>query len=145
MFAGVEHRIEFCGEVGGAKYYNDSKGTNVDAAITALKALEKNVILIAGGDGKSQDFLPFVENYNGSVKHMVLLGRDAKIIAQACDERGFKDYSFGKDMEECVKICYELAEAGDNVLLSPACASWDMYKNFEERGNHFKGIVAKLK
>ena len=144
-FAGVEHRIEFCGEVNGAKYYNDSKGTNVDAAVTALRALEKNVILIAGGDGKSQDFEPFIENFNGSVKHMVLIGRDAKLIAEAADKCGFKDYSFGKDMEECVKICHELAVEGDNVLLSPACASWDMYKNFEQRGDHFKGIVAKLK
>lgn len=143
-FAGVEHRIEFCGEVNGAKYYNDSKGTNVDAAVTALRALEKNVILIAGGDGKSQDFVPFIENFNGSVKHMVLLGRDAKIIAEAADKCGFKDYSFGKDMEECVKICHELAAEGDNVLLSPACASWDMYKNFEQRGDHFKGIVKAL-
>lgn len=143
-FAGVEHRIEFCREVNGAKYYNDSKGTNVDAAVTALRALEKNVILIAGGDGKSQDFKPFIENFNGSVKHMVLIGRDAKLIAQACDDCGFKDYSFGKDMEECVKICHELAVEGDNVLLSPACASWDMYKNFEQRGDHFKGIVAQL-
>lgn len=144
-FAGVEHRIEFCGEVNGVKYYNDSKGTNVDAAVTALRALEKNVILIAGGDGKSQDFEPFIENFNGSVKHMVLIGRDAKLIAEAADKCGFKDYSFGKDMEECVKICHELAVEGDNVLLSPACASWDMYKNFEQRGDHFKGIVAKLK
>lgn len=144
-FAGVEHRIEFCGEVNGVKYYNDSKGTNVDAALTALRALEKNVILIAGGDGKSQDFEPFVENFNGSVKHMVLLGRDAKIIADAADKCGFKEYSFGKDMEECVKICHELAVEGDNVLLSPACASWDMYKNFEQRGDHFKGIVNQLK
>lgn len=143
-FAGVEHRIEFCGEVKGAKYYNDSKGTNVDAALTALRALEKNVILIAGGDGKSQDFVPFVENFNGSVKHMVLLGRDADIIAEAAEKCGFKDYSFGKDMEECVDTCYKLAEEGDNVLLSPACASWDMYKNFEQRGEHFKNIVSKL-
>ena len=145
VFAGVEHRIEFCGEVNGAKYYNDSKGTNVDAAVTALRALEKNVILIAGGDGKSQDFEPFIENFNGSVKHMVLIGRDAKIIAEAADKCGFKDYSFGKDMEECVEKCYELATEGDNVLLSPACASWDMYKNFEQRGDHFKNIVSKLK
>ena len=144
-FAGVEHRIEFCGEVNGAKYYNDSKGTNVDAAVTALRALEKNVILIAGGDGKSQDFEPFIENFNGSVKHMVLIGRDAKLIAEAAEKCGFKDYSFGKDMEECVKICHELAVEGDNVLLSPACASWDMYKNFEQRGDHFKGIVSMLK
>ena len=143
-FAGVEHRIEFCGEVNGAKYYNDSKGTNVDAAVTALRALEKNVILIAGGDGKSQDFVPFIENFNGSVKHMVLLGRDAKLIAEAADKCGFKEYSFGKDMEECVEICHKLAVEGDNVLLSPACASWDMYKNFEQRGDHFKGIVKAL-
>ncbi len=143
-FAGVEHRIEFCGQVNGAKYYNDSKGTNVDAAVTALRALEKNVILIAGGDGKSQDFEPFIKSFNGSVKHMVLLGRDAKIIAEAADKCGFKEYSFGKDMEECVKICHDLAVEGDNVLLSPACASWDMYKNFEQRGDHFKGIVAQL-
>ncbi|MBR6529503.1 MAG: UDP-N-acetylmuramoyl-L-alanine--D-glutamate ligase [Firmicutes bacterium] len=143
-FAGVEHRIEFCGEVNGAKYYNDSKGTNVDAAVTALRALEKNVILIAGGDGKSQDFVPFIENFNGSVKHMVLLGRDAKLIAEACDKCGFKEYSFGKDMDECVEICHKLAVEGDNVLLSPACASWDMYKNFEQRGDHFKGIVKAL-
>ena len=143
-FVGVEHRMEFCREVNGIKYYNDSKGTNVDAALTALSALEKNVILIAGGDGKSQDFVPFIENFNGSVKHMVLIGRDAKIIAEAAEKCGFKDYSFGKDMEECVKKCHELAEEGDNVLLSPACASWDMYKNFEQRGDHFKGLVASL-
>ncbi len=144
-FAGVEHRIEYCGEINGVKYYNDSKGTNVDAGLTALRALERNVILIAGGDGKSQDFIPFVENFNGSVKHMVLLGRDAKIIAEAADKCGFTNYSFGKDMDECVKMCYELAESGDNVLLSPACASWDMYKNFEQRGDHFKAAVAALK
>ena len=144
-FAGVEHRIEFCGDINGVKFYNDSKGTNVDAALTALRALEKNIILIAGGDGKSQDFMPFVENFNGSVKHLVLLGRDAKIIAEAADKCGFKDYSFAKDMEECVEKSFELAVEGDNVLLSPACASWDMYKNFEQRGDHFKSVVAKLK
>lgn len=144
-FAGVEHRIEFCGEIDGVKFYNDSKGTNVDAAVTALRALEKNVILIAGGDGKSQDFIPFVDNFNGSVKHMVLLGRDANLIAEAAKKCGFEDFSFAKDMEECVKKSFELAESGDNILLSPACASWDMYKNFEQRGDHFKDIVATLK
>lgn len=144
-FAGVEHRIEFCGEINGIKFYNDSKGTNVDAAVTALRALEKNVILIAGGDGKSQDFVPFIENFKGSVKHMVLLGRDAGLIAEAAKKCGFEDFTFAKDMEECVKKSFELATAGDNVLLSPACASWDMYKNFEQRGDHFKSIVAALK
>ncbi len=143
-FGGVEHRIEYCGEKNGVKFYNDSKGTNVDAAVTALRAIEKNVILIAGGDGKSQDFEPFIAEFNGSVKHMVLIGRDAKLIAEAADKAGFKDYSFGADMEECVEKAVAVAEAGDTILLSPACASWDMYKNFEQRGDHFKEIVAKL-
>ena len=83
--------------------------------------------------------------YQKDVQYVISVSaNDAKLIAEACDDCGFKDYSFGKDMEECVKICHELAEEGDNVLLSPACASWDMYKNFEQRGDHFKGIVAQL-
>lgn len=143
-FGGVEHRIELCGEKNGVKFYNDSKGTNVDAALTALRAIEKNIVLIAGGDGKSQDFKPFVDNFNGSVKHMVLIGRDGPVIAKACDEAGFSAYSYGKDMEECVAKAVSIAEPGDTVLLSPACASWDMYKNFEQRGDHFKDIVSKL-
>lgn len=143
-FKGVEHRIEFCRELNGVRYYNDSKGTNVDAAITALKALEKNIILIAGGDGKSQDFDPFLEEFNGRVKHMILLGRDAKIIAASADKVGFDRYTFAQNMEECVEKAFALAEPGDSVLLSPACASWDMYKNFEVRGDHFKDCVNKL-
>lgn len=143
-FKGVEHRIEYAGEIDGVKYYNDSKGTNVDAALTAIRAIEKNIILIAGGDGKSQDFAPLLSGFNGAVKHMVLIGRDGPIIANEADKVGFKEYSYGKDMEECVKLAKELAEPGDTVLLSPACASWDMYKNYEQRGEHFKGIVDAL-
>lgn len=143
-FGGVEHRIEFSGEIDGVKYYNDSKGTNVDATVTALRAIEKNIILIAGGDGKSQDFEPLIQQFNGSVKHMVLLGRDAGIIAAAADKYGFKDYTFAKNMNECVQIASQIAVAGDTVLLSPACASWDMYNNFEQRGDHFKECVARL-
>lgn len=143
-FKGVEHRIEYSGMIDGVKFYNDSKATNVDAALTALRAIEKNVVLIAGGDGKSQNFEPFIKNFNGSVKHMILLGRDGKIIAEAADKEGFKSYTYAKDMEECVRKAFEIAEEGDTVLLSPACASWDMYDNFEQRGNHFKEIVARL-
>lgn len=143
-FGGVEHRIEFSGEIDGVKYYNDSKGTNVDATVTALRAIEKNIILIAGGDGKSQDFEPLIQQFNGSVKHMVLLGRDAGIIAAAADKYGFKNYTFAKNMNECVQIASQIAVAGDTVLLSPACASWDMYNNFEQRGDHFKECVARL-
>lgn len=143
-FAGVEHRIEYCGEVDGVRYYNDSKGTNTDAAITAIKAIKKNIILIAGGDGKGQEFDSFVEAFKGSVKALILLGRDGKIIADAADRNGFTNYLFCKDIPDCVRKAAEIAEPGDTVLLSPACASWDMYENFEQRGNHFKECVATL-
>jgi len=143
-FGGVEHRIEFSGEINGVKYYNDSKGTNVDATVTALRAIEKNIILIAGGDGKGQVFDELIENFKGSVKHMILLGRDAGLIAEAADKYGFKEYTFARDMNECVQKASEMAVSGDTVLLSPACASWDMYTNFEQRGDHFKDCVAKL-
>jgi len=143
-FGGVEHRIEYCGTIEGVKYYNDSKGTNTDAAVTALRALKENIILIAGGDAKGQDFDDFIKGFNGSVKTMILLGRDAGFIQEAADRQGFKDYVFCKDMEECVAKAHELAVPGDHVLLSPACASWDMYKNFEQRGDHFKECVSRL-
>ena len=143
-FGGVEHRIEFSGEINGVKYYNDSKGTNVDATVTALRAIEKNIILIAGGDGKGQEFDELIEKFEGSVKHMILLGRDARLIAEAADRFGFKDYTYAKTMNECVQKAAEMAVSGDTVLLSPACASWDMYNNFEQRGEHFKECVAQL-
>ena len=144
-FGGVEHRLEFCGEIGGVRYYNDSKGTNTDAAETALNALEKNVILIAGGDAKGQNFDEFAKHLPGCVKHMILLGRDAHFLQESCDRIGYHEYTYCKDMEECVKAASQIAEPGDAVLLSPACASWDMYDNFEQRGRHFKACVEGLK
>ena len=143
-FRGVEHRIEFCAAVDGVNYYNDSKGTNTDATITAIKAIGKDMILIAGGDAKKQDFTPLAAELPGKVKKVVLLGRDAYMIQEACDKAGFTDYVFCKDMDECVRTAHELAEPGDTVLLSPACASWDMYSNYEQRGQHFKECVRKL-
>lgn len=143
-FGGVEHRIEFCGTVDGVSYYNDSKGTNIDAAVTAIRAIEKNIVLIAGGDAKGQVFDDFIKAFQGSVKKMILLGRDGHLIAEAADRCGFADYVSCKDMEACVRKAYELAEPGDTVLLSPACASWDMYTNFEQRGEHFKNCVSRL-
>ncbi len=143
-FRGVEHRIEYCGEVDGVKYYNDSKGTNTDATITAINAIGKNIILIAGGDAKKQEFTPLAAELEGKVKKLVLLGRDAYMIQEACDKAGYTDYVFAKDMSECVKKAHDLAEEGDTVLLSPACASWDMYSNYEQRGKHFKECVRNL-
>ncbi len=143
-FPGVEHRIEFCGRLDDVDYYNDSKGTNVDAALIALKALENGIILIAGGDGKSQDFTEFADHLDGCVEALVLLGRDAPLIEAAARKAGFSKIYNCKDMEECVRKAAELARPGDKVLLSPACASWDMYDNFEQRGRHFKQCVKMM-
>jgi len=143
-FGGVEHRIEYSGEIDGVKYYNDSKGTNIDAALTALRAIDKNIILIAGGDAKGQIFDEFITGFNGSVKKMLLMGRDAHFIQEAADRHGFSDYEYCKNLDECVNRAHQIAEPGDTVLLSPACASWDMYDNFEQRGEHFKECVSRL-
>ena len=143
-FGGVEHRIEYCGTIDGVDYYNDSKGTNVDAAVIALKALKDRVILIAGGDGKGQDFSELAEHFDGAVKELILLGRDAGIIEKCARDHGFTDIHTCRDMPECVRRAAELAEPGDRVLLSPACASWDMYDNFEQRGKHFKECLKEM-
>lgn len=143
-FPGVEHRIEFCGTRNGVDYYNDSKGTNVDAAVIALKALENNIILIAGGDGKAQDFTDLAAHLDGAVTALVLLGRDAPLIEEAARKAGFTDIFTCGSMEECVRKASELARSGDKVLLSPACASWDMYPNYEVRGRHFKDCVRDI-
>ena len=143
-FPGVEHRIEFCGRKDGVDYYNDSKGTNVDAAVIALKAMKDNVILIAGGDGKSQDFTELAQHLRGTVNALVLLGRDAGIIEDAARREGFTEIYNCENMEECVRKASELAREGDKVLLSPACASWDMYPSYEVRGRHFKQCVKDI-
>lgn len=143
-FAGVEHRIEYCGTVDGVKYYNDSKATNVDAAITALKSIPDNIILVAGGDGKEQVFDDLAKEIKARVKHLILLGKDAPAIESAVKKEGFDNITFAKDMPEAVRTAASIAGEGDTVLLSPACASWDMYDNFEQRGDHFKECVEVL-
>ena len=143
-FKGVEHRIEPCGEMDGVRFYNDSKGTNPDAAIKALTALEKKIILIAGGYDKKADFSEFVSNFRGRVKHAMLMGETADNIARTAHEQGFDDTTICRDMAECVEKAWQLAESGDVILLSPACASWDMYRSFEKRGEDFKECVQRL-
>ncbi len=143
-FQGVEHRIEFCGEVDGVRFVNDSKGTNPEASIKAIDAMKGGVILIAGGYDKGSTFDELIEAFNGKVKHMVLLGKTAPMIKETAEKLGFTASVIVEDMEQCVNEAFRLAEKGDNVLLSPACASWDMYKSFEQRGDHFKECVKKL-
>ncbi len=143
-FAGVEHRIEYCGEIDGVRYFNDSKGTNTDAAETALRAIGHDILLIAGGDGKGQDFTEFATHFPGTVKELILLGRDGHLIREAAEKAGFTAIHDCKNMENCVRTAFELARPGDTVLLSPACASWDMYSDYEQRGRHFKDCVKRL-
>lgn len=144
-FAGVEHRIELWGEIGGVRFVNDSKGTNTDAAIKAIEAMKENIILIAGGYDKGATYEGFVDTFPGRVKKLVLLGKTAPKIRKTAEDAGFTDIVICEDMEECVRKAYESAVPGDVVLLSPACASWDMYPSFEVRGRHFKECAAKLK
>ena len=144
-FAGVEHRIEDCGTVNGVKYINDSKGTNPDAAIKAIQAIKENIILIAGGYDKGSDFTEFVKEFDGRVKHVILLGNTAVKIKDAAEKAGFTKTTIVKDMDDCVQEAARIANEGDSVLLSPACASWDMYNSYEERGRHFKKCVEALK
>ncbi len=143
-FVAVEHRIEFIREVGGVKYYNDSKGTNTDAAIKAIEAMPSKTVLIAGGYDKKSDYSDWISHLHGKCKLMILIGQTRENIAKACDVAGFKDYVFAESLEEAVAKASQTAESGDCVLLSPACASWGMFKNYQQRGTMFKDLVKKL-
>ncbi len=143
-FKGVEHRIEFVRQKGGVKYYNDSKGTNTDAAIKAVEAMKGPVILIAGGYDKNSEFDDLLEVFPGRVKEMVLVGETAKKIEDTAKKHGFTNCVQAGDIRTAVKICARDAVDGDHVLLSPACASWDQFKNFEERGRVFKEAVSEI-
>ena len=143
-FKAVEHRIEYVRTVDGADYYNDSKGTNPDASIKAVEAMVKPTILIAGGYDKKSSYDELIDAFPGKVKLMVLLGETAEKIKECELSHGFKEIIMAEDLEEAVKICHENALQGDAVLLSPACASWGMFKNYEERGKLFKEYVNSL-
>jgi UDP-N-acetylmuramoylalanine--D-glutamate ligase len=142
-FKAVEHRLEFVREIDKIKFYNDSKGTNVDSSVKALQAIKSPTILIAGGYDKKVDFYDLINNFT-RVKELILIGEVKNKIASQCDELGFKNYSFADSFIDAVKKSYELASSGDCVLLSPACASFDMFDNFEQRGNLFKQVVNGL-
>lgn len=144
-FTAVEHRIEFVDTVEGVDYYNDSKGTNPDAAIKGINAMVKPTYLIGGGYDKGTEFDDWILSFQGKVKLLVLLGATAPAIAKTAHKYGFTDIVFAASLEEAVKICYERAVSGEAVLLSPACASWGMFKNYEERGRMFKEYVDNLK
>ena len=143
-FQGVEHRMEFSGEVDGIRFINDSKGTNPDASIKAIQAVKGPILLIAGGYDKASSFEELIQAFDGRVKELILLGKTAEKIAETARRLGFDRITMVRDMDEGVKTAYQKGSPGDTVLLSPACASWDMYRNFEQRGEHFKECVARL-
>ena len=143
-FNAVEHRIEFVKEVNGVKYYNDSKGTNPDAAIKAVEAMVSPTVVIGGGYDKQSSYEEWIASFDDKVKCLVLLGATKDKIAQTARKAGFENIIMVESLEEAVKVSSEQAEPGDAVLLSPACASWDMFKSFEERGTMFKEFVHKL-
>ena len=143
-FKAVEHRIEFVTERFGVKYYNDSKGTNPDAAMQAIKAMPGPTLLIAGGYDKHSEFDEWIESFGGKVRYLVLIGQTRDKIAECAKRHGFNDIMYAEDLQEAVQVCASYANPGDNVLLSPACASWGQFKNFEERGRKFKEFVRNL-
>ena len=143
-FMGVEHRIEYVRDKNGVRYYNDSKGTNPDSSIKALEAMSRPTILIAGGYDKHSEFDEFIEAFDNKVKLMVWLGQTADKIEETAVRHGFTNIIKTDSLEKAVKICAENAVSGDVVLLSPACASWGMFKNYEERGKLFKEYVNSL-
>lgn len=144
-FTAVEHRIEYVAQVGGVRYYNDSKGTNPDAAIQGIRAMDRPTCLIGGGYDKQSQYEEWIGAFDGKVKKLVLIGATAKKIAQTCERMGFTDYVFADSLQEAVDICHDTAVSGDAVLLSPACASWDMFDSYEQRGQLFKEMVRALK
>ena len=143
-FTAVEHRIEFVAEKKGVAYYNDSKGTNTDASIKAVQAMNRPTIVIGGGYDKHVTFDDWIECFGDKVKWLVLLGQTANQIAETAKKHGFTHIVFTESLEEAVQVCAGKAESGDAVLLSPACASWGMFDNYEQRGRMFKDYVRAL-
>lgn len=140
-FHAVEHRIEKVDTIDGVVYYNDSKGTNTDASIKAIKAMSRPTLLIAGGYDKNSPYDDFIESFDGKIKELVLIGATAEKIKACALEHGFTNIKMADSLEEAVSICKADSENGDAVLLSPACASWDMFKSYEQRGRLFKDLV----
>ena len=144
-FAGVEHRQEFVRNLNGVMFVNDSKATNPDSSIKAVQSYNKPIVLIAGGMDKHSSFEQFLDAAKENVYALVLLGETAQKIKDCAQNKGFDNITVVKDMKEAVNASYQIAKDGDVVLLSPACASWDMYKSFEVRGIDFKDNVNNLK
>jgi len=144
-FVAVEHRIEYVATKNNVVYYNDSKATNTDAAIQGIKAMDRPTVLIGGGYDKGGEFDDWILAFDNKVKKLVLIGQTRDRIAECARRNGFTDIVFADSFEEALDICVKEAQPGDAVLLSPACASWGMFPNYEVRGKMFKEYVNKLR
>ena len=144
-FKAVAHRIEYVDTVDGVAYYNDSKGTNPDAAIKGIQAMVAPTFLIGGGYDKGSEYDEWIEAFDGKVKWLVLIGQTAQKIADCAKRHGFNSIIFEENLQDAVAYCHENAVDGDAVLLSPACASWGQFDNYEQRGNMFKEYVRSYK
>ena len=140
-FKAVEHRIEYVATKNGVMYYNDSKGTNPEAAVKAIEAMTRPTILIGGGYDKKSEFDLYVKAFEGKVKLLVLIGQTRELIAKTARKNGYNNIIMAESLQEAMKICVDHAVDGDAVLLSPACASWGMFENYEQRGDLFKEYV----
>ncbi len=140
-FSAVEHRIEFVAEIDGVAYYNDSKGTNPDAAIKGIEAMERPTYLIGGGYDKDASYGEWIRAFGGKVRALVLIGQTKEKIAREARACGFAHCVLAESLKEAFDYCADHAAPGDAVLLSPACASWDMFSNYEERGRAFQDLV----
>ena len=143
-FKAVEHRMEYVGEKQGVTYYNDSKGTNPDAAIKAIQAMNRPTFLIGGGYDKHAEYGEWIRSFAGKVQYLVLIGQTREKIEKEAHRNGFMNTILADSLEEAVAVCAERAKAGDAVLLSPACASWGQFDNYEQRGEVFKKYVGEL-
>lgn len=143
-FKGIAHRVEFVKTLNGVTFFNDSKGTNPDSSIKAVEAMKQPTYLIAGGMDKGSTFDELILSFGKTIKHMVVFGETADLLMSTAKTHGYNDVSKVENLEEAVKLCYQMAASGETILLSPACASWDMYPSFEVRGDHFKACVAAL-
>ena len=143
-FTAVPHRIEYVTEKNGVAYYNDSKGTNPDAAIKGIQAMNRPTLLIGGGYDKESSYDEWIRSFDGKVRYLVLIGQTKEKIKAAAEGLGFTDIILCEDLKEAVQVCADKAQPGDAVLLSPACASWGQFDNYEQRGDMFKEYVKAL-
>ncbi|MCF0142775.1 MAG: UDP-N-acetylmuramoyl-L-alanine--D-glutamate ligase, partial [Parasporobacterium sp.] len=143
-FKAVEHRIEYVCTKGGVKYYNDSKGTNTDASSKAIDAMPTPCILIAGGYDKGADFTDWINGFGDKVAEMILIGQTAGKIRETAEKCGYSHVTDAADLKEAVDMAAKMAAPGMCVLLSPACASWGQFSNYEQRGRMFKEYAESI-